>query len=81
MHDVADLIALLARNAQESVCPCDVVCGCVEEVEPLTVSIAGGRVRLVRRASEPTHQKNDTVLLLRLHGGQRFLILDKAVDV
>ena len=79
MHDLADLIALLALQTQESIVPCDVVCGCVETVDPLTVTVAGGRVPILHRASEPSLEAGDAVLLLRLHGGQRFLILDKAV--
>lgn len=79
MRDLAELIALLALQAQESTVPCDVVCGCVEGLDPLTVTVAGGSVPLLRRAGEPELSEHDAVLLLRLHGGQRFLILDKAV--
>ncbi|MBQ3055437.1 MAG: DUF2577 family protein [Oscillospiraceae bacterium] len=81
MHELVDLIRLAALQAVENTQPVDVVCGRVEEAAPLNITIEGAPVRLLLRANQPELAKDDTVLLLRLQGGQAFLILDKAVEV
>ena len=81
MHELADLIRLAALQAYETTQPVDVVCGRVERVNPLCITIDGAQVKLLQRENQPALMPEDTVLLLRLHGGQTFLILDKAVEV
>jgi len=81
MHEIAELIRLTALQAYENTQPMDVVCGRVESVSPLRITIDGAQVKLLLRENQPALMPEDTVLLLRLHGGQMFLILDKAVEV
>ena len=81
MHDLLRIIKRAAMDAYESEQMIDLVCGSVKSVAPLTVTVEGDHeVRLLRRAGEPALEAGDTVYLIRVRGGQRFLLLDKAVS-
>lgn len=82
MHELLRVIKRAAMEAYENAQMIDLICGEVTETDPLCVCLEQGQpVRLVRRAGEPELERGDRVYLIRLRGGQRFLLLDKAVTV
>ena len=80
MHELLNLIKRAALEAYESEQMTDLGVGNVECVSPLIVTVEGTQVKLLRRAGEPELQAGDRVYLMRMRGGQRFLLLDKAVS-
>ncbi len=82
MHELLRVIKRAALEAYENEQMIDLVCGRVTETDPLCVCVQENRpVRLLRREGEPELESGDQVYLIRMRGGQRFLLLDKAVSV
>lgn len=80
MHDLLQIIKRAALEAYENEQMMDLVCGTVQGINPLSVTIEGDRaVKLLRRADEPELEAGDRVYLIRVRGGQKFLLLDKVV--
>ncbi len=81
MHDLLNIIKRAALDAVNSESMIDLICGKVESVSPLIITAENGReVDLLRRENEPSLEKGDAVYLIRLRGGQSFLLLDKVVS-
>ena len=81
MHDLLNIIKRAALDAVHSEPMMDLTCGKVESVSPLVITAENGReADLLRRANEPELEAGDAVYLIRLRGGQRFLLLDKVVS-
>lgn len=80
MHELLGIIKRAALNAYESEQMIDLVLGNVQSMSPLTVTVENAAVKLLRRAGEPELEAGDRVYLIRMRGGQRFLLLDKAVS-
>lgn len=82
MHELLRVIKRAAIEAYENEQMIDLVCGRVTATDPLSVCVQGNTpVRLLHREGEPKLNLDDRVYLIRLRGGQRFLLLDKAVSV
>jgi len=80
MHELLNIIKRAALDAYESEQMIDLVLGKVESIAPLTVAVEDAKVKLIRRAGEPTLEAGDRVYLIRVRGGQKFLLLDKVVS-
>ena len=81
MHELLRVIKRAALEAYDNEQMRDLVCGQVTDTEPLTVCIEENvPVRVLRRAGEPILEQGDRVYLIRLRGGQKFLLLDKVVN-
>lgn len=81
MHDLMRIIKRAALDAYESEQMIDLICGQVQSTAPLAVTVNGRKVQLIRRAGEPMLEEGDRVYLIRLRGGQKFLLLDKVVNL
>lgn len=79
MHELLSIIKRAALEAYENEQMIDLVCGEVTEKSPLTVCLEGKRVPLLHREQQPEVEAGDRVYLIRLRGGQKFLLLDKVV--
>lgn len=79
MHELLNIIKRAALEAYENEQMIDLVCGEVCGLDPFTVCLEGKSVPLMRREQEPELEEGDRVYLIRLRGGQKFLLLDKVV--
>ena len=89
MPNLTNLIQQIASNAIESSMPCGIFFGVVTSAEPLEINVeqkmALGRVHLilislVSYISDDISlnlRKNEKVMLLRVQGGQKFIVLDR----
>ena len=89
MPNLTNLIQQIASNAIESSMPCGIFFGVVTSAEPLEINVeqkmALGREHLiltplVSYISDDISlnlRKNEKVMLLRVQGGQKFIVLDR----
>lgn len=88
MPNLTNLIQQIASNAIESSMPCGIFFGVVTSAEPLEINVeqkmALGREHLILTSLVSSIDdislnlgKNEKVMLLRVQGGQKFIVLDR----
>ena len=89
LPNLTNLIQQIASNAIESSMPCGIFFGVVTSAEPLEINVeqkmALGREHLILTSlvsyiSDDISlnlRKNEKVMLLRVQGGQKFIVLDR----
>lgn len=86
MPNIIKSIKRAALDAVRASKPCEVTYGTVLTVSPLSVSVEQ-KIKLSGAMLQSIDSYNadlavgDTVVLLRVQGGQRFIILGKAADI
>ena len=90
MSDAHDLVRSMKRaplDAMESGKPVDVSIETVSKAEPLEIAISEKitlckeQLLITDTASKISFEIGDKVVLIRLQGGQQFMILDKAGEL
>ncbi len=87
MHDFFEMIKNIAVNAVNAGKPVHIMFGTVKETSPFSVEVASDlrftlpSKFLVFLASKPKESfaLKDKVVLLRIQGGQKYIVLDKVV--
>lgn len=84
MDDLLGVIKEAAMEAVEQAEPTAVVCGTITQVEPLTIKV-GTKITLTKEFLMVTKEVKlgltvGRVILLRLQGGQKYLILGMEGD-
>lgn len=88
MPNLTNLIQQIASNTIESSMPCGIFFGAVTSTEPLEINVeqkmALGREHLILTSLVSSIddislnlRKNEKVMLLRVQGGQKFIVLDR----
>lgn len=83
--NLTQLIKQIAKQERIASDPCDVLIGRVVDASPLKVYISSkcqpddDFLYVTKTADDAKLKKDDKVVLIRLQGGQRFLLLDKVV--
>lgn len=84
-NNLTQLIKQIARQERVASDPCDVFTGHVVSTNPFKVYITSkcqvdeDFLIITKTAKEAELKKDDKVVLIRVSGGQRFLLLDKVV--
>lgn len=81
-----DTLRLLVVETVDAQKPCDIVYGTVKSLSPFEVivdkmTLDADFLQALARCSDQELGVGDTVALLRLQGGQEYLLLDKVVSV
>lgn len=79
-------IKLAAVEAVEAAKPCAVVYGKVKTKSPLTINVdqkitLTSAFLVVTNSAKDNINTGDTVVMIRIQGGQQFLVLDKVVSL
>lgn len=85
-HDFINTVKRIAIEAVRSQQPTTVVFGTVKSVNPVEIQIDSGNTvdsdfLVQTEAAKDGLSAGDKVALLRMQGGQQFLILDKVVGI
>ena len=84
-NQLLQMIKLAAIEAVEATKPCVAVYGTVKSKAPLTINIdqkitLTSSFLVVTNTVKDILNIGDTVVMLRIQGGQQFLVLDKVVE-
>ena len=87
MHDFFEMIKNIAVNAVNAGKPVHIMFGTVKETSPFSVEVASDlrftlpSKFLIFLSSKPKEyfDQKDKVILLRVQGGQKYVVLDKVV--
>ena len=84
-NQLLQMIKLAAIEAVEATKPCAAVYGTVKSKAPLTINIdqkitLTSSFLVVTNTVKDILSVGDTVVMLRMQGGQQFLVLDKVVE-
>ena len=84
-NQLLQMIKLAAIEAVEATKPCGAVYGTVKSKAPLTINIdqkitLTSSFLVVTNTVKDILSVGDTVVMLRIQGGQQFLVLDKVVE-
>ena len=84
-NQLLQMIKLAAIEAVEATKPCAAVYGTVKSQAPLTINIdqkitLTSSFLVVTNTVKDILSVGDTVVMLRIQGGQQFLVLDKVVE-
>ena len=84
-NQLLQMIKLAAIEAVEATKPCSAVYGTVKSKAPLTINIdqkitLTSSFLVVTNTVKDILSVGDTVVMLRIQGGQQFLVLDKVVE-
>ena len=84
-NQLLQMIKLAAIEAVEATKPCAAVYGTVKSTAPLTINIdqkitLTSSFLVVTNTVKDILSVGDTVVMLRIQGGQQFLVLDKVVE-
>lgn len=83
MPRLLNLMKEVGNEAVQSGSPCAVMFGKVTGLKPLKIKIDQrlilGDKQLIKTENSKKIRKNDSVLLLRMQGGQKFIIFDRII--
>lgn len=85
-NNLLQVIKKIAKDEREASRPCDFVLGTVADDSPLKIKISQKLVigkeffYLTETADSANLKTGDTVVMIRRDGGQKYLIIDKAVN-
>lgn len=85
-NQLLQTVKMAAVEAVEASKPCAVVYGTVKSKIPLTINVdqkitLTSAFLVVTYSAKDNLNTGDTVVMLRIQGGQRFLVLDKVVSL
>ena len=83
-NQLLQTIKLAAVEAVEAAKPCTVVYGTVKKKSPLTINVdqklnLTSAFLVVTKTAKDNINAGDTVVMMRMQGGQQYLVLDKVV--
>lgn len=84
MPRLLNLMKEVGNDAVQSGSPCAVIFGKVIDLKPLKIKIEQklvlGEKQLIKTEDSKKIKKNDSVILLRMQGGQKFIVLDRIIE-